>query len=299
MGVFKSAVKIASINFYRWKRDLRIWFILLFTVLLIDYYLRGIVRYGLESGRTVTICMLPSLFISTIISVNAPKMIFHIGMLLILCDAPFFHPVTPYAVLRSRRTSWWMGECLYIIAAAFFYMLLITLVSSLYVLPVAAFENDWGSLLNSLVFGTEEQTALEVNLSIDYAMAYQPEAVRYLYPFASQLYTFMTGWASFTFLGLLAYVVSLVKKNTALGIGVASVFVFLDPVLTWMMKGRYGWLQAFSLVCWNTVENLNITGRYRFISVPFVAVMYPLLIVILLAVSWRMSKKAVIELKQE
>lgn len=299
MGVFKSAVKIASINFYRWKRDLRIWFVLLFTVLLIDYYLRGIVRYGLESGRTVTICMLPSLFISTIISVNAPKMIFHIGMLLILCDAPFFHPVTPYAVLRSRRTSWWMGECLYIIAAAFFYMLFITLVSSLYVLPVAAFENDWGSLLNSLVFGTEEQTALEVKLSIDYAMAYQSEAVRYLYPFASQLYTFMTGWATFSFLGMLVYVVSLVKRNAALGIGVASVFIFLEPAVNWMAGSRYNWMYAFSPVSWNTVEFLNVVGRDRPVSIPFVAVMYPLLIVILLAVSWRMSKKAVIELKQE
>lgn len=297
MDLFKSAKAMAAINFHRWKSDLRIWFILFFTVLMVDRYLRGLLQYGLESGNQVTFCMLPFLYISTNVSINAPKMVFHICMLLLLCDAPFFHPITPYAILRSRRNSWWVGECMYIIGTAFIYMLFLTLVSSAYVLPIVTFEDDWGEAAYALIFGDGVQSAEEIVMAFKHPVPYPSNAITYLYPFACQFYTFLTGWATFIVLGLLLYLVSLIKKNVVWGLGAAGLLVFLEPTLNNFARNkRYEW-QAFSPVCWNTIDYLDVLSPYYFISIPFVAVMYPLLIILLLILIWRLSQKTNIELR--
>lgn len=296
MDLFKSARAVASINWHRWKRDIRIWFIFFFTILMVDRYLRGLLLYGLESENKVTFCMLPFLFISTNMSINAPKMVFHICMLLLLCDAPFFHPITPYTVLRSRRNSWWVGECIYIIGTAFFYMLFLTLVSSLYVIPIATFQNDWGDAAYALIYGDGVQSAEDIVYSFSHPVPYPSNAIIYLYPFASQIYTFVTGWATFTFLGLVLYFVSLVKRNVVWGLGAAGIFIFLEPTLNNFAKGVRYWWQAFSPVCWNTVDYLDVLSPYYFISIPFVTLMYPTLIVLLLIAIWYLSKKTTIEL---
>lgn len=297
MVLFRSAGAVASINLHRWIRDIRIWLILFVTVLCVDRYLRDLVQYGLSTDQTVTFCMLPFLFFATGVTVNAPKMIFHIGMLLLLCDAPFFHPSTPYMVLRSKRNGWWVGECLYIMETALFYMGFLSIVSSLYVLPIATLKNDWGSAAYALVYGSETQTALEIWDSFQYPVPVPRNAVVYLYPFACQLYTFLTGWATFSFLGLLMYAVSLASKKVVWGMVVSGIFILLDPILVRLARGFKYWLQAFSPVCWSTIDCLNELSQYYFISIPFVSVMYPVLIAVLLICIWRLSQNAVIELR--
>lgn len=296
MGTFKKAISIAFVNFHRWKCDWRIWITLLFTVVILFRYLDAFLQYGLDYGKKATFCVLPMLFHGENLSVGSAKIILYVGMLTLLCDAPFFHPVTPYMILRSKRNAWWLGECCYIMGTAFFYMLFIMLVSAVMMLPVVTLKNEWGEVVKGFAFGDEAYSNVQLTVQYGYMPIATP-LVQYIYPYAAQLYTFVTGWASFTFVGLVAYLVSIIQKNIFWSLGTAAFFIFLEPVingLTW--TGDY-WIQAFSPISWSSMEYLDLLSRANWISFPFVLLMYPLLIIILMFVIGKCSRRVIIEIR--
>ena len=127
MSLFKRSMAVTSINFNCWRQDFRVKFILLFTALIILIRLKPVLQYGLDNGAVSTPLLLPLLFGSTEISIGTPKMYFHIGLILhLLCDAPFYYPITPYAIMRSKRSGWCIGTCLYIAAVSLVYIAFIT-----------------------------------------------------------------------------------------------------------------------------------------------------------------------------
>lgn len=297
MELFKSTVSMAAINFRRWLRDIRVWFILLATFLIIKDHLTAVVTCGLAEQERASICMLPLLFHPSGISVGAPKIILHMGMMGLLCDSPFFQPMTPYMILRSRRNGWWSGACLYIFGAALAYMLFITLVSSAMMLPIATFANDWGNAVGYFIYGDKSRTATEFMML--YGSAPVPTyTVMYVYPYAAQLYTFLTGWCSFSFVGLVMYAVSLYQKSWIWSISAASIFIFLEPVLKAFSAGRTYWLQLFSLLCWTSIDYLNIFEPAYRLSIPIVASLSIFVIAVMFVIIWRRSLVTVIELRE-
>lgn len=297
MGVFRSVSSFSFCNISRWKKDYRVWLIFVFTALLVIEYLKGYTVYGMAEDKKMTFCMLPFLFQTCDISLRSPKVLWHIGYLLLLCDAPFLYPNAPYMVMRSGRNRWWMGECLYIFAAAFLYMGFLAIVSSALSLPVISFQNDWGPALTDFIHGTDTKTVDQLLRSYRLGLGQPERAVDMLYPFACEAYTFFTGFASFSILGLLVYLINLVQKNMLWGIGTACVVIFLDPVLTSLAKPADYWLQAFSPVCWTSVECINVLGSRFFLSIPFVAAASLVMIGILLILIALFSRKLMVEVR--
>ena len=109
MAIFRSLFSYFQMNFGRWKRDYRVWIIMVFTALLVFDYLHGYTSYALAEGKSVTFCLLPILHIRSTISLYSPKVVFYILFILLICDAPFLYNITPYAVLRSGRKKWWIA----------------------------------------------------------------------------------------------------------------------------------------------------------------------------------------------
>lgn len=293
MDIFKSALAVSRITFSRWKRDVRVKFLFGFTALLIFYRCRPLLEYGLEMHRTSTLYMLPILLHSTTMSLGSTKLLLHVGMVLLLCDAPFFYPGTPYTILRSGRDGWCLGICLYIAAVALVYTAFITAVSSAVLLPVANFTDTWDGVIGDMVFGSSELSAEAIYRAFPH-MWMPVKVVQYLYPSGTQMYCFLTIWASFTFLGMLLYLASLVTRNVLLGLGVVGVFVMLDPILVWFSYPRSYWIQIFSPVCWSSPDQLHLLSEERFTTIPFVAVMYPALILLLGLAVWRQSRRTAI-----
>lgn len=299
MEIFRGIIAVSYCNISRWKKDYRVWLILIFTALLIVEYLKGYTIYGIAEGKKMTFCMLPILFQTCDISLRAPKVLWHIGYILLLCDAPFLNSNALYVIMRSGRKKWWIGECLYIFEIAFLYMGFITIVSSALAIPVISFENDWGDVLVDFINGTDTKTVEELLYSYHLGLGEPERAISMLYPFACEAYTFFTGIASFSILGLLLYLVNLVQKNIVWGIGTACMIVFLDPILTYLAKPANYWLQAFSPVCWTSVECINLLGTRFFISIPFVTAASLIVISVLLIFIALFSKKMIIETREE
>jgi len=269
----------------------------MFIAYMLYLYIWPYTSYGMAMGESCSGWLLPILFQSGVISINLPKTILHLGMLLLLCDAPFFSPVMPYMVLRSRRNGWWLGSCLYIMGTAFLYALFITVCSMMLTLPVITLENDWGGVMHDFVFGKKQISVVELYQSESFAMALDGAIVRYCYPIGAQLYTFAAVWCSFSFLGLLMYLVSLIKKNVLIGMSVAAVFIFLDPFLVYTgQQAKWYWVEIFSPVCWSSIDQTQSVNRFNIMSIPLALALYAVLIILLCLAIRRWSKRVMIEL---
>lgn len=292
MGLFKRAISVTSINFSCWLRDIRVRFIMIMTILVIANMMSPLVSYGLDNGARSTPLVLALLFGSEESSIASSKTVLHIGLILLLCDAPFYYPITPYAIMRSRRPGWCLGSCMYIALVSLVYIAFISLCSSLMSIPVISFTDSWNGAAADLTYGTAQFSAGE--LSVYYPQHFPKEVVMYTYPSGAMLYTLLTCWASFTFLGLLMYLLSLLTQNVLWGLGAAGLIVLIDPVINWFSYPNRYWLQLFSPVTWTSVKDLNIVQSRRWLSVPYVAGMYALLIALLTIAIWYVSRHIMI-----
>ncbi len=298
METFRCALAFSHSNLRRWGKDYRVWLVFVFTVVLVVQSLKGYVAYGMAEGREMTFCMLPLLFQSCEVPLRSSKILWHVGFILLLCDAPFMYGSTPYMVMRAGRMKWCAGECLYIFEAAFIYMAAIALVSSAVTLPVISFGNDWGAALNDYAYGTEGMTIEELLTKYPLELG-MPQRLNMLYPFFCQAYTFCTGVLSFSILGLLVYAINLVRGSVLWGTGAACGVIFLDPLLTYFAWPANYRLQAFSPVCWTSVDCTSLLGERFFISVPFVATAGLALISVLLVLVAVLSKRVMIAVREE
>lgn len=295
MGTYKSAAALTMISFKRWRHDTRIWFIFAFIAMIVGKELGVFTRYGLEQGGDCTIFVLPILFSVPGNALGSMKMLIHVGLLLLLCDAPFLHQMSPYMILRARRRAWWMSSCLYIMGTAFVYILFLTLLSMLAVLPVASVSREWGSVLQDMVFGGTRLSLQEIN-DVYHHIRISDKEINFLYADSSWLYTIAAVWADFTCLGLLMHLISLFKRNILWAISGAAFFVFLDPLLTWLDPWLERWYWLVSPVSWSSADATNAVNRDYIITIPFVAAAYSLLLILLIAGIALRSRKVSVEL---
>ena len=78
MDYCRSVLAVAGANFRRLKRDARVWFIFVFTALLIHYYLRPVINYGIDTGTKAPIYIMELLYAAFILIVSS-LMILPIG----------------------------------------------------------------------------------------------------------------------------------------------------------------------------------------------------------------------------
>lgn len=300
---FRKVISVTRINFGRWKGEQRIWIIFAFIGLLVVHAIRPFAQYGLDTGKECTGYLLPILFYEGDVSTAGMKMFLYMGCLFLLCDAPFIYRITPYMVVRSRKECWWMGECLYIFVTTLFYTVFITAISTLAILPVATFGDDWGEVIQAFAFGDGQMNTSELienYASFEWSMGIPQETIGYLYPSGAQFYTFITVWASFFVLALLQYLISLVSKSMVIGSVVSAVFVFLSPLLNnWAKASSFAWVQMLSPVCWVTTNSLKLVDESRYLTIPYIVTMFIVLILLLLFAIRMASKKIMVEVRGE
>jgi len=217
-------------------------------------------------------------------------------MLLLLCDAPFLTKMTPYMVIRSRRTAWCLGECMYIIMAAFVYTCFLSLLTMIILLPVAEMSSDWGSVVHDVMYGTETMSRTQIIELYDFEWKINSDLYRYIYPMQGHLYTFMAVWGSFSFIGLLMYMVSLMSKKLLPGMCASGIFIFIDPILEWVEEAN-GLADCFSPVSWTSLDRMSSPVKSKMMTISMALVLYVVLCVTIVLITWYISKWTMIEVK--
>lgn len=298
MEIFRTGIQVACINIYRWKKDYRIWLIFAFTMLLIIWYMQPYIDYCMKEDKTITFCLLPLLYVPSSISIGAPKMMWNIGFIILLCDAPFMHEAAPYVFIRGGRKSRFIGECMYIIWVAFIYMLFITFISMLITLPVINISNDWGDGISDYIFGSNKYIVSDLVTLYPRKIPLPEQTIKYLYPFAAEVFTFFSSLGCMIIMGLLLFFISMLAKRREIGMIICGIFVMLDPILTWIAEPNAYYLQSLSPICWTSIENLNILKSNYFLSISFVIMGEAVCIILLLIAVYFINKKSIIEVKE-
>lgn len=175
-------------------------------------------------------------------------------------------------------------------------MFFITLVSAAMAFPAVTLSNDWGEGITDYIAGNAKYTLDELMYLYPQRIPLPIDTVKFLYPFASGIYTLCSSIACMFLLGLLLLLVSMVIKKANVSIAVPGILVFLDPILTWRAAFTGYFLQAFSPVCWTSIEILDILQPYYYISIPFVLAAYTSSIFLLLFLIYQVNKRDTIDI---
>ncbi|MCI6676541.1 MAG: hypothetical protein MSG78_06545 [Clostridiales bacterium] len=267
---------MAKCNMIRWKKEVRIYMIIAIEAVLMVRYFAASTVYGVQNGLKITPCVLPILFMTDLKSIT--KILIYLGMILLFCNAPFLEEDTPYFIIRSKRKSWWMGECMYIWGASFCYLVLIMILPLIVLLPVLSVDQLWGSLLVDFMNNGSKIDLISLPENI----------IKIIYPYVAQGLTFLAAWLSFVFLGHLIYMINLVFDKKLPGIIAAVFLVMLDSVVQWLGFGSAReWMYWYSPVNWTTMDIWDISGGRGIIPIWYVFVMpciFTLILTVIIAV---------------
>lgn len=281
MGICRKERMIVKGQLIKWKGNVPILMAFGMEIILLIQYLWGYTEIGLKSGTKITPCVLFLLFQDGTIGVNLAKVMVYLGAVLILSEAPFMDEVSPYVIMRSKRSAWWKGECLYIWLATFLYMAFLVIISILIVLPTVTWNGLWGSTIAHILKNSNIPISTEI--------------VKVFYPSATLGMTFLSGWISMVFLGHLAYAVSLSTNKKILGLLAMIFFVLLDPVVKWLGFGMDNqWMFRFSPISWSSIANWKMVNSQAPMEIPYIVGVYTALIIgCMIIIAWASKRKQI------
>lgn len=287
MGIYRTAFFVAKSNFMRWKKDGRVLLTFLLMIVLMIRYFSGLSSFGIKYHTKITPFLLAVVFTDCDITNGLLKILVCFGWICLLCDVPVRDPFLTYTVLRSGRKGWWLGENIYICLAAFFYTVFLMVVPALILLPSISLSEFWGSTIAQILQSREYQIQYLGNLVLP------QKVIAMIYPYGSQILSFLAVWLQFWFLGMVMYSINFCCKNNTLGVAVAVFLILLDPVVAYcgeFMSTK--WMYRFSPVNWSSIENWTIVGQTQPISMTYAYGMYAAMIGIgILWTRWKSIKE--------
>lgn len=285
MENFRAAMVIVKCNFVSWRNDDKIIAIFGTLIILLISYVGKLTVYSFQNQGLCTPWIFSFLFADGIHSNGSFKVLAFFGIIVLFCDAPFWKPYKIYFLVRSKRTGWWMGECLYIVLSSLIYLLVIILFCFLVTLPCITFSNDWGSIVQEAAVNGEVCGQIFSGVHVNSYLIGQTT------PAEAAWYTFFTVWADMVFLGFLIACINLYSKKDWMGVFCAVFFVLIDVILRYFKNDFSRYLLLFSPINWCSMQNLNRVDLESYLTIDFVGSALTLILLILVCLIARKSRK--------
>lgn len=210
--------KIRSVFLFQMKLvrgNQRILMIFLLVAIFVFSNLQGVLDFSRDVGIPAT----PWAF-AHITSDYICQLVIMAGAVALFCDAPFHSDIQKYILPRAGRTAWAAGQCLYIIALSFLYVLVVFLLSIVPLLPNLTFQGGWGKVWGTLARSMAIRE-YEIPFTVyDYLIGvYTPQQATAL--------SFLLSFACCVWLGLLTYFLNDVTGRYA-GTFLSAGFVLMD-----------------------------------------------------------------------
>lgn len=190
------------------------------------------------------------------------KLILLAGILFLFSDAPFINKNQPYVIIRSKRRPWVLGQILYIIMAAAVYFLFLMTVSILALLPDVTFAtNGWGKIVNTLA-----QTNAGAQIHLQFGI--QKEITSFYSPFMASALDFLLNWSAACFFGLLLFIMNL-KFGRKIGLAVGGVLLFWDLLIINVLPPKFCYLSPVSLSRLSVLDPMG-ASMYPDLIYPFI-----------------------------
>jgi hypothetical protein len=201
---------VSSYNFRQWNRNPRI--IITFCLAFILCFLLSdkAVKFAMEYGTTM---QLVEPFVWTFGDANS-ILLSSLLLLLLFADMPFITPATPYYLMRTTRTTWLLGQVVYIAVATAIYLSFILVSTSVVCMSNSFIGNMWSETAAILGYsGAGQAVALPALVkTLEMSTPYECMATIFL---LMLLYTL-----------LMVFIMLVFNLKKGYFWGVASVFIF-------------------------------------------------------------------------
>lgn len=273
-----TSFRICIHNLRKWRKDHRIWIIAVLLFVLVWDNVAILNSLSEQLGVKSSIWLYPFLYTQ-----YHQKLIFTIPLLLMYNNAPFIDQNALYMIARCKKSSWHMGQFLYIIVSAFIYYFFIFICTVLMALPYAELSLDWGTSIYTI-----SSTAMTQNTGHNF-LTVSPFILSYFTPVQAVWFTFLMSFLMAVMLGLLIYICNIVTQTKFLG-GIFSSILIIFSCFT---EGFYGAseLRRFSPVTWITVDKLDVGGITSNPSFTYCISVYIAIIVIIMLTVMLFRKK--------
>lgn len=281
----KKALAITGFLLRNWQADWRVMFVFALEGFQVFRYIWGVTRFGLVFNLTSTPFMLPFLFTDATMANGLLKVQIYFGLVILLCNAPFWNEETQYLMIRSGRRAWWHGVSLYILTASFLYLFFLSLASTIAILPIATGKPTWGTVIDGIL-----KADIQTLASYQTELVFPNSLINVVYPWAAQLLTFIIAWFSFCLIGLIICLINELSGRLMLGCGAAAFLILLDPVVHWLawVRSRYWWYY-FSPVSWSSLQHWDILGVQQPLKGNRVVAINIVLVTVLILVTGRVT----------
>ena len=173
-----------------------------------------------------------------------------LGLILLLCDAPFIESDHPALLLRSSRRTWTAGPIRISITSAV-YFAVVYLLTVLVLLPHVGFEPGWGKVIHTFC-----QTRMAGQHGI--VLPFDHQISNALGPVEANLLELLLCWLLGALLGLVLFVLNLTVNRSAGAICAAALAIF--PLF---VERAGWWMHYISPVSWASPFGGGFDGDHR------------------------------------
>lgn len=239
-------------NFRKWPVNPRVYIVFLLVLAYVQRMISPIGTFCDHFGYKVGPWLFPFLM-------EEPYSVLMLMLCLILlfCDAPFIESEQPYLILRSGRTTWAMGQVLYMMFGSFLYFFVIYVLTVILIFPYIGLEDGWGKVINTFC-----QTGVQFQHGIVLPFSYTIS--NSLGPVQALLLDFILCWLIGFFLGLILFCVNmLVNRNIG---SICASFLAIFPLF---IRGSDWGLHYISPVSWLSLSVVDLSGTTTFPSLTY------------------------------
>jgi hypothetical protein len=176
------------------------------------------------------------------------------GIVFLFSNAPFMDYNQPFVLVRSGRSTWVLGQVLYIVVGSALYFLVLMAFSVVVLTPIATFAtNGWGKIVNTLAY-TDAAQQFQIN-----GLWVSTSLVNLYTPLQAFSLCFVLQWLAGSFIGLLMFAVNSVS-NSKIGNYAASLLILMDILVYNVLPFHFLYFSPASL---SRLGLLNPLGTTR------------------------------------
>lgn len=170
MGKIRQSLLIAGQNFSKWPRSPRTWMVFVIAFILCLMLSDKILSYAQNYEISLQIVE-PFIWIygdSTSVLLSS------LLLILLFADMPFVDSVTPYTLIRTKRSIWLLGQMIYVCVGTIIYNIFLLVSLMILTAPFAYIGNLWSETAALLGYGGSAGISIPVSVkTMESSMPYE------------------------------------------------------------------------------------------------------------------------------
>ncbi len=275
MKWFKQSLCITKSRLRQSVTNYRMWCIMVLTVMVVHMLTVEVRSFVTMTGEDITPWIFSFLFTQRYV-----RLLLLFPIILLFCDAPFIDELQLLIILRTGRTTWCIGQILYIVIISFGYFLFVLILSFVINVGYIDYSLEWGRVIQTFSYTT---AAVDTGVKLSFPTG----IVDYFSPIQAVWCSYVLLSVTGILIGVLINCINLVFGRKSIGIIIASGLLVFDAVI----GEAFPSLLWFSPISWNDISKIAIDSQSYKPDITYISVALAVIILGLVVICVKRIKK--------